>query len=80
MPHLDATQLAKELVLQVYSKDIWTSLGSFDEIDTNRTNTITEQQLGVAQAKKFGIDPHDTFVGGTLRAFGIYNKGVTHSR
>jgi hypothetical protein len=62
MPHLDATQLAKELVLQVYSKDIWTSLGIFDEIDTNRTDTITEQQLGAALAKKIGIDPHDIWL------------------
>jgi hypothetical protein len=32
--------------------------------------------LGAALAKKIGIDPHDTFVGDTLRAFDIYNKGV----
>eukprot|EP00797_Seminavis_robusta_P007737 Sro1536_g280640.2 (416) ;mRNA; r:20736-21983 len=94
MPHADATRPAKELVLQVYYREIWQIIGSFDEINNNSvannnnnnnpqhdnngdddTDMITKEQLGLALAKKFEIDPSDEFVSDTLSAFDANGDG-----
>jgi EF-hand domain pair len=69
LPPLDATRPAKELVLQVYHKEIWLSLPPFDEMDTDRSDFISRKELAVALAKVLEIDPSDELIDDTLKAF-----------
>ena len=76
IPHIDAARPAKELVLQVYHREIWLSLGSFDEIDVDGTNCISFDNLKNALACKLEVDPTDEMVQDSIRAFDCTNNGV----
>ena len=76
LPPWDATQPAKDLVLKVYHREIWRSLGSFDEIDADNSDYITYEELRVALASTFGIDPSDELVQDALSAFDVNKDGI----
>ena len=72
LPPLDAARPAKNLVLQVCFREIWTLLGAFEDIDVDRTDDITRDELHAALAVLFGIDPSDLsddLVDDTMRTF-----------
>lgn len=75
IPPIDAARPAKELVLQVYFREIWMLLGEFEDIDINGTGYITEENLGAALTRRFGINPENAFVSDTLRTFDPNNDG-----
>ena len=62
VPPLLATIPAKSLVLQVYHREIWLSLGPFEEIDADGDEVITREELRRALAGCFGTDPTDELV------------------
>lgn len=68
LPPLDAARPAKELVLRVYHKEIWLSLPPFESIDTDRSDSISRQELSVALASVLEIEPSDELIDDTLDA------------
>lgn len=63
LPPLDAARPAKNLMLQVCFREMWTRcsapLRTFEDIDVDRTDDITRDELHAALAVLFGIDPSD---------------------
>jgi hypothetical protein len=71
VPAAGAGREPKVVLIQAFAREIWRSLGGFDQVDTNHDERVTPSELGAAMALKRGVKPSQVLVDIVMRAIDV---------